>query len=197
MRLSVLVASIPSRWDMTKSLVEKIESMIGDKEIEVLVYFDNKKRSIGQKREDLKNMSNGKFFLMIDSDDDIVSLDEIYEATLRDVDVITFDVECSNNDGSTYIVSQGLGNEIEHNTKDGRYLDCKRPPWWMCAWHNKFKQFHFPPINYSEDYEFLKHCWLDAKTEYHIDKVLYKYDFNPLVSEASTESNSHWQNPNT
>lgn len=195
-QLSILIASIPSRWEMTKSLVEKIQLMLGDIDAEVLVFLDNKKRSIGDKREALKNMANGKYFMMVDSDDDLVSTKEIYDATFLDVDVITFDVECRNSDGSKYIVNQALGNPIEHNTKDGKYLDCKRPPWWMCAWHNKFKQFHFPAINYSEDYEFLKHCWLDAKTEHHIPKVLYKYDFSESITEASTESNEYWTNPN-
>lgn len=195
-RLSILIASIPSRWEMTQKLVQKIEGMIGDKDIEVLVFFDNKKRTIGEKREALKNISNGKYFMMVDSDDDLISLDDIYEATNLDVDVITFNVQCRNNDGSSYTVFQGLNNPIEHNTKDGRYLNCKRPPWWMSAWHNKFKKFSFPAINYSEDYEFLKHCWDEAKTEHYIPKTLYKYDFNENITEASTESNEYWKNPN-
>jgi hypothetical protein len=35
-----------------------------------------------------------------------------------------------------------------------------------------------------------------AKKESYIDKIVYKYNFDPLVTEASTESNSEWTNPN-
>ena len=35
-----------------------------------------------------------------------------------------------------------------------------------------------------------------AKYEYKIDKVVHKYNFNILVTEASTEDNSEWKNPN-
>jgi hypothetical protein len=30
----------------------------------------------------------------------------------------------------------------------------------------------------------------------HIDKVLARYNFDPQVTEASTEDNSEWKNPN-
>ena len=30
----------------------------------------------------------------------------------------------------------------------------------------------------------------------HIDKVLHKYNFDPKVTEASTEDNDIWTNPN-
>lgn len=196
-RLSILIASTPSRWEMTKTLVDELELMIEGLDIEILVFLDNKKRSIGEKREALKNIANGKYFMFLDSDDTLMDVLPIYNATKYDVDVIDFKVECRNEDGSIYIVTQRLGNEIEHNTKYGIYLNCKRPPWFMCAWRtDKFKKFQFPPISYSEDYEFLKHCWLDAKTEKYINKVLYKYNFNLSITEASTESNEHWTNPN-
>lgn len=195
-KLSILIASIPSRWEMTQKLYGRILNMIGDKEIELLLFVDNKKRSIGEKREALKNMANGKYFFFVDSDDDLTSIDELYEAAEKDVDVITYNVLCDNEDGSTYIVKQGLNNEVEHNTKDGRYLDCKRPAWFMSAWNSKFKQFSFPPISYSEDWEWIKQCLTEAKTEHHIDKILYKYQFNPQITEANTESNEYWTNPN-
>lgn len=195
-RLSILIASIPSRWEMTQRLYGKLLNMVGDMEIEVLLLVDNKKRTIGGKRESLKNIANGKYFMFVDSDDDLTSLKEIYEATANDVDVITYNVLCDNEDGSTYVVTQRLGNEIEHNTDNGRYLDCQRPPWFMSAWNEKFKKYSFPPINYSEDYEFLKQCWEEAKTETHINQILYRYQFNPQITEASTESNEYWKNPN-
>lgn len=195
-QLSILIPSIPSRFDLARDRYMRYMEMVGDKNIEVLLFMDNKKRSIGYKREALKNISQGKYFIMADEDDEILSLDEIYEATFLDVDVIDFKVKCNNDDGSTYIVTFGLGNEIEHNTKNGRYLDCKRPPFHNCAWHRRFKEFSYPDISYSEDYEWLKQCYPKAKTEHFIDEVLFSYNFSPTLTEASTESNPYWTNPN-
>lgn len=182
--LSILICSIPSRWNSGIALFNKLFTLIGDKNIEILLLGDNKKRTIGEKREALKNVSNGKYFMFIDDDDDLYSVEELYKAAKNDVDVITFKVKCRNADGSEFIVTYGLGNEIEHNTKDGRYLDCKRPPFHQAAWNEKFKQIRFPKLNYAEDWGWAKVANEIAKTEIFIDKILVAYNFDPNVSEA-------------
>lgn len=183
-RLSILIPSIPSRWTKAQMLYNDLMDMVGDKDIEVLLLLDNKKRTIGEKREALKNASNGKYFMFCDDDDSLYSIDEIYDATANDVDVITFKSKCRNSDGSTYIVTAGLRNQVEHNTEDGRYMDCKRPPFTQSAWASRFKQFPFPAMNYNEDWEWVKQCLPTAFLETHIDKVLHGYNFDPEVSEA-------------
>lgn len=195
-QLSILIPSIPSRLHMAIDRYKSYEAMTLGKNVEIILLVDNKIVTIGEKREALKNLSNGKFHIMADEDDEFVSFDEIYEATFQDVDVITYNASCSNDDGSRYTVTQRLGNQIEHNTKDGKYLDCKRPPFQNCAWHEKFKKYSYPAISYGEDAVFLEKCWAEAKTEVHIQKVLFKYNFNPEITEASTESNEFWKNPN-
>lgn len=196
-QLSILIITTPSRFDMSYKLYNDILEMVDDMDIEVLMVFDNKKRSIGAKREAAKNIAQGKYFCFCDSDDQFLSIKEIYKATLKDVDVITFKAECSNDDGSTYIVTQRLGNGVEHNTKDGKYLDCNRPPFPNCAWAKKFQAFQFPDVSYAEDWVWVEQCLKVAKTEHHINKVLFKYNYNPTITEASTDSNSAWVNPNS
>lgn len=195
-QLSILIPSTPSRWDMTKVLFDRLELMAQGKDIEILCFFDNKKRSIGAKREALKNISKGKYFMFVDSDDDLLSINEIYEATFKDVDVITFKQRCRNQDGSDFIVTFGLGNEVEHNTQDGRYLDCKRPPFQMCPWHHSHKGIRYPNVNYGEDGVWSLEANKKATIEHHIDKIIHSYNFDINVSEASTQDNEHWKNPN-
>lgn len=196
MRLSILIPSIPSRFDKAQALYKKMLEMAKGKEIEIIMLTDNWNSTIGEKQNHLKSCAHGKYFCFIHDDDELTSLEEIYEATALNVDVIDYKAECSNTDGSTYIVTQRLGNEVEHNTRKGNYLDCNRPPFTNCVWHNKFKKYDFPHISYSEDWEWIKQCLTEAKTEHYIDKVLFKYNFSLHTTEASTESNSHWQNPN-
>ena len=195
-QLSILIPSIPSRFQKSIELYHRIENMVGGMDIEILMFTDNKKRTIGEKRDALKNISKGKYFMFIDDDDDLVELSDLYQATFSEVDVISFISECKNHDDSTYKVIFGLGYEVEHNSKDGLYMDCKRPPFHVCAWNAKFRNYSYPAVNYAEDWGWLKQVLPLATSEIHIPKVLHKYNFDINVSEASTESNSEWTNPN-
>lgn len=196
-QLSILIPCIPSRFDKAKNLIYKLQENIADKKIEVLCLIDNKVKSIGEKRDDLVQVSNGKYFMFLDDDDDIENLNEVYEKTFLDVDVITFKSECRNSNGSKFIVTHHLGNEIEHtNDGNGNYIDCNRPPFHINAWNKKYKEYRFPFVSYGEDWGWLKQFVHLAKEESYIDKIVYKYNFDPIITEASTKSNSEWQNPN-
>lgn len=196
MRLSILIPSIPTRFRKANKLFNRLQAMAEGKDIEIIMLTDNKRMSIGEKCNILKAACRGKYFCFIHDDDELVSLEEIYLATIQDVDVICFKAECRNDDGSTYIVTQRLGNEVEHNTHEGRYLDCNRPPFPNCAWHNRFQGTMFADISYSEDWTFVEKCLPYAKKEIFINKILFKYNFSSKHTEASTESNPHWINPN-
>lgn len=186
--LSILICSIPSRFDKAQQLYEGIQAMCTDLDIEVLLFMDNKKRTIGAKREAIKNISKGKYFLYVDDDDSLYSVKEIYEACKLDVDVITWKIKCRNSNGIEYIVTVGLGNEVEHKSEDGNYIDLKRPPMVQAAWNERFRSMPFPDLSYNEDW-----LWVDpilklAKTEIHIPLVLQGYNFDPNVSEAVIEA---------
>lgn len=197
-QLSVLIPSVPSRLDKLQTIFDKLIGLSLDKRIEVLSLCDNKVQTIGEKRDNLAQLSKGKYFMFVDDDDDVENIEDVYNATFLDVDVITFKSECRNSNGTKYIVTHHLGNAIEHNTDgNGNYIDSLRPPWHCCAWRSKYKQYRFPHVNYAEDWGWLSQFVDSAKTEYFIDKVVYKYNFDILITEASTESNHLWTNPNT
>lgn len=195
--LSILIPAIPSRFSMAEKLYKHLLELVGDKEIEVLMFMDNKKRSIGMKREALKNISKGKYFMFCDDDDWLESIEEVYQSCSKHVDVITFKAKCKNNSGSEFIVTFGLGNEVEHNNDgNGNYLDLKRPPFHQCAWNERFRDIPYPDISYGEDWVWVEQCLKTAKTEIFIDKIIHHYNYDQKVSEASLESNEHWINPN-
>lgn len=193
MQLSILIPSIPSRWERAQKLYTKISKMCEGKDIEILLFLDNKKRTVGAKRDALVQMSRGKYFMFVDDDDDLVSVDEIYQATFQNVDVITFKQRClsPNKDKTPFIVTFGLGNENEINVNrqlttatDTVFNDCKRPPYHICAWNQKFKKYRFPESSYGEDWEWVQQCISEAKTELFIDKILHSYNYDQNVSEA-------------
>ena len=54
--LSILIPSIPSRLRKAIALYNKMLVRVSDKNCEVLMLTDDKKRTIGEKREALKNI---------------------------------------------------------------------------------------------------------------------------------------------
>jgi hypothetical protein len=78
MILSILTPTIPSRMYSDKGytmelecLQQKIERQIGGQAVEHLILSDNRKRSIGAKRQALLDIARGQYIAFVDDDDDI------------------------------------------------------------------------------------------------------------------------------
>ena len=103
MKLSILICTVPSRVDSYfPKLLKKLESQL-NKNVEVLWLGDDKKRSVGEKRNNLLSIANGEYVTFVDDDDDI-SDDYVktilhYIVNGKGVDVINFNVMCSVNGG--------------------------------------------------------------------------------------------------
>lgn len=66
---SVLIPSVPSRLGTLSYLMDELQRQIGNLPVEVLAFTDNKKRTIGEKRDALVQMANGKYLAFCDDDD--------------------------------------------------------------------------------------------------------------------------------
>ncbi len=192
--LSILIPSIPSRFEMARALVEKLELQIGDLPVEILYLGDNKKRSIGMKRDALVQLAQGRMLSFAD-DDDFLHPNYCSEivAAIRDhpdVDVIVFNQHSSLN-GSKFTVRFGLEYENEQASKgpDGLYSDIVRKPFHVCPWRRELAQkYRFEDCNYGEDWFWVEQLIKEAKTQHRIDKVLHTYIFSDAVSEAKDEN---------
>ena len=191
--LSILTASIPERADKLEMLTEKIAEQIGDLPVEHLVFLDNRKRTIGAKRDALLRIARGTFIAYVD-DDDTVSPD--YVASLVDaiktaitppfsqtasVDVITFAQFARINEAQAKIVF-GLRQENQPFIPDTEVL---RAAWHVCAWRRSVAILsHFPESNYGEDWAFAEPLNRIAAASIHLDKVLHYYRFNSATTAA-------------
>ena len=191
--LSILTASIPGRADKLEMLTEKITAQIGDLPVEHLVFLDNRKRTIGAKRDALLRIARGTFIAYVD-DDDTVSPD--YVASLVDaikiaiaptaspndqVDVITFAQFASVDKACAKIVF-GLRQENQPFVPDTEVL---RAAWHVCAWRRSVAICsHFPESNYGEDWAFAGPLNRIARASIHLDKVLHYYRFNSATTAA-------------
>lgn len=182
--LSVLVPSIPSRFDKFQRIFAKLQNQADGRDVEILGLFDNKKRSIGLKRDALVQASVGRYVAFVD-DDDNISPDyilRILQAMQTDPDVITFKQNCIV-DGEQCLVDFDLNHaENEEFTPGG---SIKRLPFHVCAFRGDIaRKYHFPDSMYGEDWEWCVQVLQDVKTQHKIDEVLHIYIYDSQVTEA-------------
>ena len=186
--LSILIPAIPERANMLMVLLEKLYTQLEEipitNDVEILVFMDNKVRSIGLKREGLKNLATGKYFCFLDDDDDITE-DYLYELWSKckeeDVDVICFD-SMADVDGVKSHIKVSIKNQNEQFNSDG---DTNRKPCHVNCWNTKkFKKYHFSDSNYGEDFYFAEECYPHIVSSYKIDKILHNYIFRTEISQA-------------
>jgi hypothetical protein len=191
--LSILIPSIPSRVEKyLLPLFKKLEGQAENRPVEILSLLDNKKRSIGLKRQSLVSEARGEYITFVDDDDDVSDdyVDQILRAragALFAPDVITFD-QVSSIDGKPFKVSFGLNNvnqEAGWLEVDKKYRDIQRRPFHVCAWRRAIADgLEFPDASYGEDWYWAENMCKRAMTEIHIDSVLHFYRFDNKVTEA-------------
>lgn len=184
MILSILTPSIPARLAAAAALADTLAAQIGDQPVEHLIFTDNRRRSIGAKRDALVRMARGKYVAFVDDDDkvrpDYVS--SLLAAASGDPDVITF---------RQFAVVNGLQSEIEFrlgnpNEPFNPGGITKRNAWHVCAWRRSLAiQSTFPNSNYGEDWQFAAQlCAIDGLKPAHVDRVLHEYYHDAATTAA-------------
>jgi len=141
-KLSILILSIPSRFDIVRPLIDKLMRQIGEREdVEILSLMDNKSLHIWEKRNELMRIARGSHITWLDDDDDVSDeyvskLTETIESN-PNVDVISFDQMCYLNGAEARVFAE-MGNPHEDVRVDphnhGRFADTLRPPYHWCCW---------------------------------------------------------------
>jgi len=140
-KLSILILSIPSRFDIVRPLIDKLMTQIGDREdVEILSLMDNKSLHIWEKRNELMRIARGTHMTWLDDDDDVADnyVDKLTEAidVNPNADVISFDQMCYLNGVEAKVFAK-MGNPHENVLPDPtgtRYRDTLRPPYHWCCW---------------------------------------------------------------
>ena len=172
--------------ELFQTLEQQVERLPNPKDVELLVFLDNKRRSIGYKRESLLYIARGNFIAFMDDDDVVYDhyIDEAIKAidTAPSVDVITFKEHVIINNTPKYELTFELGYPVNDPVQA---LNARRPPWHCCFWRRELAQrFHFPDIMYGEDWAWAEQINKFANTSYHIDKHMRTYIYNDNVTEA-------------
>lgn len=173
-------------------LVRKLEKQIADDELhdmfEILVFTDNRHRSVGAKRQALLNMAQGEFIAYLDDDDDVsnyyvTNFLEAHCYIKEETDVITFNQKVIlNSEEYTLKFMHGHPNNCELSKDDFNI----RPPWHVCFWRRDIvKHCTFPDTNYGEDWAWAEQANKKARSSYHIDAFMHTYHYNSEVSRAT------------
>ncbi len=182
--LSILTPAVPKRMLKLAELCEELQRQIGVFPVEHLALLDNKKRTVGEKRDALLRAARGKYVAFVD-DDDWVSpnyVAEIMGAVASDPDVITFRQVAKVN-GAESVIEFRLGHPNEPFTPNGI---TKRNAWHVCAWRRSLAICSsFPSSNYGEDWAFAARlCALPGLREEHVPKALHLYNHSSETTEA-------------
>jgi glycosyltransferase involved in cell wall biosynthesis len=195
--LSILTPAVPSRLEQLGRLCDELERQIGGLPVEHLVFLDNKRRTVGEKRDALLRAAHGKYVAYVD-DDDWISSDYVRElvnaaAAEPGPDVITF-MQHSTVNGQEATIEFGLGNPNEgfrgRTDLSASLPLIKRDAWHVCAWRRKLAMLSsFPAINYGEDWAYASRlCALPGLKSVHIPLTLHFYRHDAAKTEAPQTS---------
>ena len=189
---SILIPTLKSRATMLSILMDELKSQIAaakaEQDIEIITMSDNKEKSVGYKRNQLKDYVRTRFLSYID-DDDWVSPDyisSIYDAINMnpDIDVIVFDVHArivTPYHPNGRLCKYGIEYKRDHEDRDFYY----RLPNHLMVWQkNVANMARFPEVNFGEDAHWAKALSHHIKTQHRIEKTLYTYRFDPLKTET-------------
>ena len=180
--LSILICSLTERRNIfLDRLLSKLEPQVQNKNVEILVFSDNAKRSIGQKRNDAIEMANGKYTCFID-DDDLIS-DDYVDLILKEIrdwspDVIVFDALITFDDQRPKIVK--YGREFDYCEKEEAYY--RHPNHLMVHKKSNITEW-FKDIKTGEDDEWASRMLSRIVTQSRIDKILYFYEYRTTTKK--------------
>lgn len=187
MILSILTPTIPGREKQLHALQTRIEAQSSGLktlgQVEHLILSDNRKRSIGAKRQALFDIARGQYIAFVDDDDDITDtyVTDLLAAAASGADVITF-MQAADYNGQKSIVDFQLGQGDHAYEPDGI---TNRDAWHVNAWRREtVLGCQFLESNYGEDRVWAIQARKRARTTYHIPKILHFYRHDAATTAA-------------
>lgn len=183
--LTVAVLGVPSRVrGVLPDLIERLDRMAEGRPVEVLALLDNKRRSVGAKRNALLTLTRGQFVSFVD-DDDLVDdgyVDDLLQAIKSDpsTDCIVFDAWVTQEGSGGKVCHYGI--EYKDENRDDAYY--RRPNHICCFRAEIARHIGFPDANWQEDCAFAAGAAPWIRQQVRIPKILYHYRFSPQGSET-------------
>ncbi len=185
MKLSILICSVNNRLtNFLPNVISKLDKQCANyDDVEIITLIDNKRIMLGDKRNMLINLAAGEYVVFIDDDDDITDdyVSTLYDAIESKADVITFIVDVSLNNQPCKPCFYSIKHKEDYNTDYAYY---RLPNHIMCIKRSICLDTPYKAIIRGEDAAFSKDILPKLKSEYAINKALYKYLFNQATTET-------------
>ena len=202
---SILIAAVPERYHSAHKLLLSLleyQAVSRRPDVELLYLLDNRRRSVGSKRNALLDAAHGEYVSFIDDDDEVATdyVEKLYREICKTrksdapADVICFPQRAT-------LVQHGIVHEctysLEHwkNRKPEErrqlapsdkpnVLNWSGPPAHTMAWRSSVIQgVRFQEKQFGEDVGWVDRCCEKAKTDVQIvGPPLYFYNFNEATS---------------
>ena len=181
--LTIAIPTIEKRKIIFNELYNELKKQslpYGDL-IEIIYLKDNGEMSIGNKRNELNKLANGKYIVQWDDDDWISSngIDMIMSAINMDVDVISFNQWCDIKQWGKlrhFHKYCSLKYTPPNNKIDYENAIINFTPDQKCVIKTEIaNQIKFYDLNHAEDSYYMRDILPLLKTEYYIDEFIYLY----------------------
>lgn len=197
MILSILIATFPERYPVFIRLLNELMKQVYYMNnthptlgmVEIL--FDDAPKflsggkSVGGKRNDLRQRATGKYSIFLD-DDEIIApnyVQTIVNLCQENKDCVTF--RCLfKGDGYWSLLNMSLENKNNEEANPDRII--QRTVWHVCAIKTEFtlKENFDDGLNHNEDYTWMEKILKHLNSESHSDNILLQYNHSEVNSEA-------------
>jgi glycosyltransferase involved in cell wall biosynthesis len=192
--LSILIPTVPKRIGKYTELLKHLLKQTSERQdVEILGLFDNRHSPLGDKRNDLITMSQGKYFVFID-DDDWVTDDYVQRVcsmlmhSQAELDLLIYDVLYTSTDPQfpekmrcRYEPRWMTGVVTYNGTDVTRVGPAAHTHVWRKALVEDIK---FPSKSWQEDYAWTEVALGRVHTSFLIPEMLYFYRDDPANSET-------------
>tara|TARA_R110002110_G_scaffold170551_9_gene372688 strand:+ start:277 stop:903 length:627 start_codon:yes stop_codon:yes gene_type:complete len=198
-RLSILILSIPTRFDIVKPLFDKLLKQIGDRvDVEVISLMDNKSLHIYEKRNALLDIARGSHIAWLDDDDGVADdYVQVITKAIEDnpfTDVISFNQTCYL-EGKKALVFAAIANPtndpVVWDYQNNKYKDTLRRPWHWCVWKTSlarsesFKEAYDAGGQSCEDIDWLERLYPKVVSNVYLkDHFLHIYRWSAKTTES-------------
>ncbi len=186
MILSILITTVEGREPLFNSLVESIQRQIDDgykSKVEILSLKDNKEITIGEKRNRLYEMANGKYAVQIDDDDEVSGsfVTAVIKALKYDVDCVGYH-EYGTGMGrpfrSDFSLRYKEWKSSNGNDLIGGIFKHVRTPFHKTPIRTELAQsVKFNDLRFGEDHDWAKRIYPLLHTESYINEIMYFYRY--------------------
>lgn len=195
-KLSILIPSLTCRTKRLNRLLFNLANSFEDKGlVEVLVFIDNKEKSIGEKLNRLVGESSGEYLCFLADDDDysndfIKTVQEVLQN--NNPDILTFDIKCHINGKYDKPTIHSIRYNSWYQNNDGYFRHLGQQ---NIIKSSIAKQFLFENISSGEDERWANVVYNSGllKTEIYIKDIHYNYYFDVGISMSHNRANDNNQ----